>query len=126
MDRREFLAAAGSVAAFVPACQAYALFGGGAFIDHAMPGVGLTVNGSPRELRLHFGLGVVAALSSVQLMTSTGAEVPVSQPVNDPSDPQTVIVKLGRALTPGVYSVGWRMVSIHGRPTAGAYHFTVA
>ncbi len=100
MDRRKFIAAAGSVAAFA-ASQAYARFGGGAFLDHAVPGVGLTVSGSPRELRLHFDLGVVADLSSVQIITSTGAAIPVSKPVNDPSDQQIVIVRLGRALPPG-------------------------
>ena len=59
MDRRKFIAAAGSVAAFAPASQAYARFGGGAFLDHAVPGVGLTVSGSLSELRLHFDLRLV-------------------------------------------------------------------
>lgn len=126
MDRREFIAGAATVAAFAPASQAYALFKGGAYLDHAIPGVGLTVSGGPRELRLHFGLGVVAATSGIQVMTAAGAEIPVGRPVGDPSDAQAVTVKLGRALRPGVYTVSWHMVSIHGRSTSGAYHFTVA
>ena len=125
MDRRKFIAAAGSVAAFAPASQAYARFGGGAFLDHAVPGVGLTVSGSPRELRLHFDLGVVADLSSVQVIAPTGAAIPVSKPVNDPSDQQIVIVRLGRALPPGTYTVSWHMVSVNKRPTSGTFHFTV-
>jgi methionine-rich copper-binding protein CopC len=126
MDRRKFIAAAGSVAAFAPASQAFARFAGGAFPDHAVPGVGLTVSGSPRELRLHFDLGVVADLSSVQVITSTGAAIPVSKPVNDPSDQQIVIVRLGRALPPGTYTVTWHMVSVNKRPTSGTFHFTVS
>ncbi len=126
MDRREFLAAAGSAAAAASTSQAYAKFRGGAFLDHAVPGVGLTVSGSPSELRLHFDLGVIAALSSVQVITSTGAAIPVSKPVNDPSDPQTVIVKLGRALGSGTYKVSWHMISINQRPTSGTFHFTVS
>ena len=126
MDRRKFIAAAGSVAAFAPASQAYARFGGGAFLDHAVPGVGLTVSGSPSELRLHFDLGVVADLSSVQVITPTGAAIPVSKPVNDPSDQQIVIVRLGRALPPGTYTVTWHMVSVNKRPTSGTFHFTVS
>ncbi len=126
MDRRKFIAAAGRIAAFAPASQAYARFGGGAFLDHAAPGVGLTVSGSPRELRLHFDLGVVADLSSVQVITSTGALIPVSKPVNDPSDQQIVIVRLGRALPPGTYTVRWHMVSVNKRPTSGTFHFTVS
>ncbi|HUI22638.1 MAG TPA: copper resistance protein CopC [Methylocella sp.] len=125
-DRRKFIAAAGSVAAFGPASQAYARFGGGAFLDHAVPGVGLTVSGSPREVRLHFDLGVVAALSSVQIITATGAAIPVSRPVNDPSDQQIVIIRLSRALPPGTYMVSWHMVSVYGRQTSGTYRFTVS
>ena len=126
MDRREFLAGAGSAAAAASTSQAYAKFRGGAFLDHAVPGVGLTVSGSPRELRLHFDLGVIAALSSVQVITSTGAAIPVSKPVNDPSDPQTVIVNLGRALGSGTYKVSWHMISINQRPTSGTFLFTVS
>jgi copper resistance protein C len=97
-----------------------------AFLDHAVPGVGSTVSGSPRELRLYFNLGVVVALSSVQVITSTGAAIPVSRPVNDPSDQQIVIVRLGRALLPGTYTVSWHTASVRGRPASGAYRFTVS
>jgi methionine-rich copper-binding protein CopC len=84
------------------------------------------VSGSPREIRLHFNLGVIAALSSVQVTTSTGAAIPVSKPVNDSSDQQCVIVKLGHALPPGIYQVSWHMISINKRPTSGTFHFTVS
>ena len=73
MDRREFLAGAGSVASISSSSQAFARFMGGAFLDHAEPGVGLTVSGAPRELSLHFELGVVVPLSSVQVITSNRA-----------------------------------------------------
>jgi len=126
MDRRKFIAAAGSVAAFAPVSRAYAWFRPGVILDHAVPGVGLIVSGSPRELTLYFDLGVIAALSSVQIITSSGAAIPVSKPVNDPSDQQSVIVRLGRALPPGTYTVTWHMVSVNKRPTSGTFHFTVS
>jgi hypothetical protein len=44
MDRREFIAAAVSVAAIASTSKAFARFRGGAFLDHAVPGVGLTVS----------------------------------------------------------------------------------
>ncbi len=69
MDRREFIAAAGSFVAFAPASQAFAQMGG-AFLDHAVPGVGLTVSGSPSEIKLYFTMGVIAASSSVLVMSS--------------------------------------------------------
>lgn len=126
MDRREFIAAAGSSAAFVPVSQAYARFRGGAILDHAVPGVGLTVSGSPRELRLYFDIGVVAALSNVQITSSTGAAIPAGKPVNDTSDQQIVIVRLGRVLLPGTYTVSWHAMSILRRPSSGTFRFTVA
>ncbi|MGB8900659.1 MAG: copper resistance protein CopC [Methylocella sp.] len=125
MDRREFIAAAASAAAIAPASQAFAQMGG-AFLDHTVPGVGLTVSGPVRDLRLHFSIDVLAASSSVQVINSTGAAIPVSRPVNDPSDQQIVIVRLGRALPPGTYSVSWHTVSVRGRSASGTYRFTVS
>ena len=125
MDRREFIAAAGSVAAVASTSKGFAQMAA-AFLDHAVPGVGLTVRGSPRELRLYFNLGVAADLSSFQVVTSTGAAIPVSRPVNDPSDQQIVIVRLGRVLPPGTYTVSWHTVSVLGRPASGTYRFTVS
>jgi copper resistance protein C len=126
MDRRKFIAAAGSVAAFAPVSRAYAWFRPGVILDHAVPGVGLIVSGSPRELTLYFDLGAIAALSSVQIITSSGAAIPVSKPVNDPSDQRIVIVRLDRALPPGTYRVSWHMVSVHRRPASGTFHFAVS
>ncbi len=57
-----------------------------AFLDHAVPGVGMTVSGSPHELRLYFTQGVVTAFSGVQVASDTGAPVPAGKPVNDPSN----------------------------------------
>jgi copper resistance protein C len=75
-----------------------------AFLDHAVPGVGLTVSGPVRELRLYFNLGVIAAFSSVQVIRPTGAVISASRPVNDPSD-------FKPALPPGTYMVTWHVVS---------------
>jgi hypothetical protein len=93
VDRREFLAGAGSVASISSSSQAFARFGGGAFLDHVVPGVGLIVNGPVRELRLYFNLGVIAAFSSVQVIRPTGAVISASRPVTDPSDQQIVTVR---------------------------------
>ena len=96
-----------------------------AFLDHAVPGVGMTVSGSPHELRLYFTQGVVTAFSAVSITSGTGAAIPASRPVNDPSDQQTVIVRLGRALAPGTYTVSWRALSVDTHTTTGTFHFTV-
>ncbi len=126
MDRREFIVAAGSVTAVASASQASDWLMRGAVLDHAVPGVGLTVSGPVREVRLYFTIGMIAALSNVQVISSTGARVPVSRPVNDPSSQDIVIVRLGRALPPGTYKVSWYVVTIDQRQASGEYLFTVS
>jgi methionine-rich copper-binding protein CopC len=124
MDRREFIATGGAIALIASPSRALAQRGR-AWLDHAVPGVGLTVSGSPRELRLYFTMGVVTAFSEVQVTSSMGAPIPASRPVNDPSDRQIVIVRFKRALSRGTYTVSWHMVSVYGRPSWGRYQFSV-
>ncbi len=97
-----------------------------AFLDHAVPGVGLTVSGPVRELRLYYTQGVVTAFSHVHVASDTGAVIPTGKLVNDPSDQQTVIVRLGRALGPGGYSLSWQVTSVDTHVTQGTFHFTVS
>jgi copper resistance protein C len=97
-----------------------------AFLDHAVPGVGMTVSGPVRELRIYFTQGVVTAFSHVHVVSSTGAQIPVSKPVNEGSDQQTIVVRLGRALGPGTYSVSWQVVSVDTHTTQGTFTFTVS
>jgi methionine-rich copper-binding protein CopC len=96
-----------------------------AFLDHGVPGVGMTVSGPVREIRLYYTQGVVTAFSAVSVASSTGGAIPASRPVNDPSDQQIVIVRLGRALGPGTYTVTWRALSVDTHTTTGTFHFTV-
>jgi methionine-rich copper-binding protein CopC len=119
------LVAAAYILAILLAPEALARFRGGAILDHAVPGVGLTVGAPVREVRLYFDIGVLAPFSRVQITNSAGAAVPVSQPMNDPSDPSALYVRLGRALGPGTYMVRWQAVSIHRRPSWGTFRFYV-
>jgi len=65
-----------------------------AFIDHAVPGVGATVSGSPSELTLTFTQSLAPAFASVQITTAGGAPVPAGKATADPSDPATLHVRL--------------------------------
>jgi len=96
-----------------------------AFLDHASPGVGATVSGSPSVLTLSFTQGVVVAFSSVTISGDGGA-VPASKPVNDPSNQQIIHVRLGHPLRPGTYTVSWHVLSVDTHRTAGSYRFTVS
>ena len=60
-----------------------------AFLDRAIPAVGGSVAGSPREIRLYFTQGVVTAFSGVRVTSESGAPVPTGRLVNDPSDQST-------------------------------------
>jgi methionine-rich copper-binding protein CopC len=121
MQRFLQLLLAAALAAPLAATAAFAH----AFLDHGVPGVGMTVSGPVREIRLWYTQGVVTAFSAVSVTSSTGAVIPASRPVNDPSDQQIVIVRLGRALGPGSYTVSWRALSVDTHTTTGTFHFTV-
>jgi copper resistance protein C len=97
-----------------------------AFLDRAIPGVGMTVSGSPRELQLSFTQGVVVAFSNVTVSADGGGAVPASKPVNDPSNQQIIHVRLGHPLKPGGYTVTWHVLSVDTHRTEGTYHFTVS
>ena len=97
-----------------------------ALLDHAIPGVGTTVSGSPRDIRLFFTQGVVTSFSHVHVVGADGASIPASKLVRDPSDESVVIVHLGRALKPGTYSVSWYVVSVDTHTTQGTFSFTVS
>ena len=79
-----------------------------------------------RELRLWYTQGVVTAFSHVHLVSDAGVVIPTSKPVNAPSDQQEVIVRLGRALGPGGYSLSWQVTSVDTHVTQGTFHFTVS
>ena len=97
-----------------------------AFLDHAVPGVGATVSGSPSELRLTFTQALVPAFASVQITTAGGAPVAAGKATPDPADPMTLHVRLSQPLKPGVYKVTWHVVSVDTHRTNGSYTFTVA
>ncbi len=97
-----------------------------AFLDHAVPGVGMTVSGPVREIRIWYTQGVVTAFSHVHVVSASGAQIPASKPVTASADQQTIVVRLGRALGPGTYSVSWQVVSVDTHTTQGTFSFTVA
>lgn len=115
-----FLATALAAPLAAPAAFAHA------FLDHAVPGVGLSVTGPVREIRLYYTQGVVTAFSHVHVASAAGAAIPSGKLVNDPSDQQTVIVRLGRALGPGTYSLSWQVTSVDTHVTQGTFTFTVS
>jgi copper resistance protein C len=95
-----------------------------AFLDHAIPAVGGTVTGSPRQLQITYTENIVLPFCGVRIAAANGAAVPASKPRL--GAPNELVVKLGRALKPGTYVVSWHVVSVDTHHTQGTYKFTVA
>ena len=120
MNRRSIVKIA---AAFVFVFTAGSAFAH-AQLEKATPAVGGTVT-SPAEIRLKFSEGVEPHFSGVALSAEGGAAVPLGKASVDPADNSVLIVKVGKALPPGVYTVNWRAVSVDTHHTQGDFQFTV-
>ncbi len=112
--------------AFVASVLAAGVAHAHAFLDSATPAVGATVAGGPGELTLRFTQNVVPAFCSVKVSAAGGGPIPAEKASVDPGSPNTLHVRLGRALKPGGYTVSWHVVSVDTHPTSGTYTFTVS
>ena len=127
MDRREFIAAAGSTTAVASASQASDWLMRGAVPRSRCPGrrtdcerpgargQALFYHRHDRGLFQRSGHKFHGGCDSRRAGRST---IRPSQ--------QIVIVRLGRALPPGTYRVSWHVVTIDQRQASGAYLFTVS
>jgi methionine-rich copper-binding protein CopC len=95
-----------------------------AFLDHASPGVGSTVSGSPGEIQISFTQDIVPAFSGISVSSAEGAGVPTGKPSVGPAN--VLHVSLGHALKPGVYVVNWHVTSVDTHKSGGSYKFTIA
>ncbi len=95
-----------------------------AFLDHASPGVGSTVSGSPGEIEISFTQDIVPAFSAISVSSAEGGAVPTGKASVGPAN--VLRVSLGHALKPGVYVVNWHVTSVDTHKTGGSYKFTVA
>jgi methionine-rich copper-binding protein CopC len=109
------LAALLVVASGAPAARAHA------FLDHASPLVGSTVDAAPHEVSLSFTQSLEPAFSTVTVTDSSGAEV--SQGKAQVSG-NTMRVGL-KALGPGSYKVRWHALSVDTHTTEGSFSFHV-
>jgi copper resistance protein C len=91
-----------------------------AFLDHADPRVGSTVQTAPRELTLSFTQNLEPSFSTV---TVTGPSGTVSQGKPQISG-NTMRVGL-KALPPGTYHVHWHALSVDTHTTQGNFTFRV-
>jgi methionine-rich copper-binding protein CopC len=96
-----------------------------AFLEHAEPAVGSTVQVSPSEVRVLFTEKIEPALSSVQVFDASGKEVDKRDVHVDRSNRALLQVSLLQ-LEAGSYKVVWRVVSVDTHVTNGSFTFRVA
>ncbi|MCE0498672.1 MAG: copper resistance protein CopC [Methylacidiphilales bacterium] len=92
-----------------------------AFLDHADPRVGSTVNPSPTQVELWMTEELEPAFTKIKVLDSNGTEVDKKDAKISGS---TMIVSLPN-LPSGVYKVAWKAVAVDTHVTTGDFTFTV-
>ena len=95
-----------------------------AFLDHAEPRVGATVQAAPAEVKLWFTQEIEQAFSSINVRDAKGERMNTVDSQVDPADHRLLRVPL-EALPPGKYKVVWRVVSVDTHVTEGDFVFHV-
>jgi methionine-rich copper-binding protein CopC len=94
-----------------------------AFLDHADPRVGATVERSPVAVTLTFSEPVEPEFCRVEVFDAQGRAVS-SGPLDHP---QPGVLRLSiTPLPPGEYTVRWAVTSVDTHQTEGRFDFTVA
>jgi copper resistance protein C len=92
-----------------------------AFLDHASPLVGSTVQTAPHEVSLTFTQNLEPAFSAVQVTDANGARVDQGK-----AQVSGNTMRIGlKSLAPGHYKVHWRVLSVDTHTTEGNFSFHV-
>lgn len=94
-------------------------------LDSSDPAAASTVPAAPATVTLRFTEGVEIGLGGVKVLDPQGKRVDTGDPEHGIGGPSTVRVKLAPGLSPGTYTVAWRVVSEDSHPIAGAFTFNI-
>jgi copper resistance protein C len=95
-----------------------------AFLDHAEPKVGATIDASPKQVKVWFTEEIEPAFSKLQVMNAAGEEIDSKDAHLDDSDHRLLIVSVP-ALSNGEYKVIWSVVAKDTHRTHGDFKFTI-
>ena len=95
-----------------------------AFLEHAEPKVGSTVEVSPKEVKVYFTEEVEPAFSTLRVLDAGEHEMDKKDTHVDGDNPKLLIVSVP-ALPPGTYRVEWKVVASDTHHTKGSFSFTV-
>jgi len=93
-----------------------------AYLDHASPQVGSTVQTAPSELTLWFTQNLEPAFSTVEVTGPDGARIDEGKPQISGNTMRIAIKAAGA----GAYRVHWHALSVDTHTTEGNFTFTVA
>jgi copper resistance protein C len=93
-------------------------------LERAEPRAGSRLKTAPVEIKLWFTENLEPAFSSVRVQTTAGRRVDRADGRVDEGEPTLMRVSVG-PLTPGTYRVLWRVLSIDGHVTDGAFTFRI-
>jgi methionine-rich copper-binding protein CopC len=91
-------------------------------LEHANPAVGSSVHGAPAKVELWFTEELEPSFSALKVIDANGRQVDRMNQEVDRSDSSHLRVSLP-ALSPGVYRVVGRAVSVDSHVTEGDYTF---
>ena len=95
-----------------------------AFLEHADPAIGRSVQTSPSEVQIRFTENIEPAVSSIKVFNTSGKEVDKRDLHLDRSDHALLHISLP-PLGVGTYKVTWRVVSVDTHVTNGDFTFRV-
>ena len=95
-----------------------------AFLDHAEPAMGSTVDRPPTEIKIWFTESLEPQFCQIQLVDHRGRLVTQNRAEVDSSDPSLLTLSVP-ALRPGKYKVSWRVASVDTHMTVGNFSFAV-
>ena len=94
-----------------------------AFLDRATPAAGSTVR-TPLKVTLRFSQRLESAFSTVQVLDADGKRIDKDDAALGGGDASVLSVSLP-PVTPGRYTVKWRVLSVDTHVTEGDFTFTV-
>ena len=95
-----------------------------AFLDHAEPAVGSTVDTPVTEIRIWYTEKLEPAFSQIQVVDHHGKPVTQNRATVDADDPSLLKLSVP-ALAPGQYKVSWKVMSVDTHITVGTFSFNV-
>lgn len=121
-DGRRAALAAGLLAA--AAFLAIPRAGGHAFLDRSEPRAGVTLNGSPTQVRIWFGGPIEPVFSTARVENANGRRVDKGDSRVSPAD-NTLLEVSVPPLPPGKYRVSWSIIARDGHRREGDFSFRI-